>query len=114
MPEHTDEPHERRRVWVNADKSKLVEEGSDEAAFQLSAEDAEKLGLPVKAAEPAEDKAEEPAEDKAANPPAPTPKPTPAPTPTPSPNPAPTPTPNPAPPSTGTATPAMPAPKPKA
>ncbi len=74
MLEHKDEPRERQRVWVNADKSKVVEAGSEDAAFMLHAEDAEKLGLTVKEQQPAEDKAVKPADVSTKATPTPTPK----------------------------------------
>lgn len=59
-----------KRLYLNADKSKVVEEGSAEAAFLLVAagaeiplEEAEKYGL-TKAAQPAETKAVKPKADK--------------------------------------------------
>jgi hypothetical protein len=63
-------------LYLNADKSAVVEEGPD-AAFllvgldgELPDEEAARYGLTTKAAEPAEDKAAEPAEDKTAAKPA--------------------------------------------
>lgn len=65
-----------RRIWLNADKTKVVEDGSADAAFllvgeggQLSDEEAEQYGLtkqPEKAKAEQPNKAKAPAENKAA------------------------------------------------
>lgn len=61
-----------RRIWLTADKSKVVEDGDPAAAFllvgeggQLSDEEAEQYGLTEKAKPAQPNKAKAPAENKA-------------------------------------------------
>lgn len=66
-----------RRLWLTADRERVVEEGDPEAAFlfatpgkEISDADAEKYGLKPAKAKAAEAKQAEPAEDKQAPAPA--------------------------------------------